>query len=531
MLAMLAKRAARALIAILLLFAGAATAHAHAVLLTTTPNEGAVVQTAPDTFTLGFNEPVSVLAVSLITPQGEQIDVTQASTSGAEVTIDLPEALDQGTHVVSWRVVSVDGHPVGGATAFSIGVVTGAADAGADADFLVSSLLWLSKTVVYLAIFFGLGSAAFAAFGAPLPKQAAEIAQTMILVGVLAAPISLGLHGVDALGQPGIAFFSVQAWRTGLTTTYGPTVIVLSVALACAGVSLRMARSKLSIALAALPWIMAPIGMAMSGHAGAANPQWLTRPAVALHVAGIIFWVGALVPLMIMLGARDTSPQTGLARFSKFIPYPVAMILVSGFTLAVIQLGRDPALWFSPYGYILAAKLGLIVLLLGLAIWNRVSLTRPALAGDAGAQRHLEASIRVEVALVFVILALVAGWRFTPPPRALADAVSVPISFHIHTDAVMADATITPGRPGTNEVSLFLMDGEFGAVDPMDVQLAVSSPALGIEATTVSTTLGDDGFWHSDAVTLPLAGEWKMSVEIRLSRFEMVRLEHSFTLE
>lgn len=531
MLAALVKRAACAIIATLLIFAGAATAHAHAVLLTTTPNENAVLQSAPSTFTLGFNEPVSVLTVSLITPEGDQIDLTGAGTSGTEVAIDLPETLDQGTHVVSWRVVSVDGHPVGGATAFSIGIVTGAADAGANSDPLVSSLLWLAKSLVYIAVFFGLGSAAFAASGVPLLREAAQIAQTLIVAGFIAAPISLGLHGVDALGQTGIAFFSVQAWQTGLTTTYGPTVIVLSVALACAGVSLRMARSKFSMSLAALAWIMAPISMAISGHAGAANPQWLTRPAVALHVAGIIFWVGALVPLMIMLGAKNASSQIGLARFSKFIPYPVAMILVSGFTLAVIQLGRDPALWFSAYGYILAAKLGLIVLLLGLAIWNRVSLTKPALAGEAGAQRHLEASIRIEVALVIVILALVAGWRFTPPPRALADAASVPLSFHIHTDAVMADVTITPGRPGTNEVSLFLMDGEFGAVDPMDVQLAVSSPALGIEATTVSATLGDDGFWHSDAVTLPLAGEWDMAVEIRLSRFEMVRLEHSFVLD
>ena len=48
------------------------------------------------------------------------------------VVITLPDDLPRGTQVVSYRVVSQDGHPVAGSLVFSIGVVTGAATPAVD---------------------------------------------------------------------------------------------------------------------------------------------------------------------------------------------------------------------------------------------------------------------------------------------------------------------------------------------------------------------------------------------------------------
>jgi len=38
---------------------------------------------------------------------------------------------------------------------------------------------------------------------------------------------------------------------------------------------------------------------------------------------------------------------------------------------------------------------------------------------------------------VVAILGVVAGWRFTPPPRALTAATEAPLAVHIHTDNAM----------------------------------------------------------------------------------------------
>lgn len=124
-------------------------------------------------------------------------------------------------------------------------------------------------------------------------------------------------------------------------------------------------------------------------------------------------------------------------------------------------MGPDMDQWLSPYGYILVLKLGLLTTLLGFAIWNRLVLTGPVLRGDVVSTDHMRKSISAEIILVVLILGLVAGWRFTPPPRALALVESEPVSLHIHTSQVMADVAITPGQAGTNAVSIYLSDGDF----------------------------------------------------------------------
>jgi copper transport protein len=115
----------RLLILILILTLAPSLARAHAQLLSTEPAENAVLSTAPKTLTLRFNEPVSPLTLKLIGPDGRSTEVEPAG--GADVTVPLPAYLIAGTYVLSWRVVSADGHPIGGAMVLSVVKVTGAA--------------------------------------------------------------------------------------------------------------------------------------------------------------------------------------------------------------------------------------------------------------------------------------------------------------------------------------------------------------------------------------------------------------------
>ncbi|WP_196259067.1 copper resistance CopC/CopD family protein [Pelagibacterium limicola] len=514
--------------AILAAFA-AGPAYAHAVLLTTDPVANAVVASAPAEVMLGFNEPVSLLAASLITPGGEQIAIDPAGLGGEYLAVPLPGGLGQGTHLLSWRVASIDGHPVGGTTVFSVGVVTGGIVEAAGHPAVVGLLL-ASKVLIYLGVTLGIGGAVFAVASGELPGLAARTAKTAAFAGAVATPVSLGLHGVDALGLALTGFFSAAAWSAGLATSYGMTVLALLVALTGALMSFMTPKKSWSVAFAVAAWAAAAAAFAISGHAGSAEPQWLTRPAVFLHLGGIVLWVGALVPLAVLLLRAPEHAVRPLARFSAFVPYPVAALLVSGLALAMTQLGPDTEYWFSPHGYILAAKLALVAVLFGLAIWNRWALTGPALLGDSRAARRLAGSIVLEIVVVIAILALVAGWRFTPPPRALTLQASVPIAFHIHTNTAMADVAIEPGRVGFNTISVYLMDGEFAPVEPVSVVAAISAPDRGIEASRFEAVLDDDGFWRLYDVRLPVAADWQFDLEIRLSRFEMVRLSETFTL-
>ncbi|MFX6949814.1 CopD family protein, partial [Acinetobacter baumannii] len=81
------------------------------------------------------------------------------------------------------------------------------------------------------------------------------------------------------------------------------------------------------------------------------------------------------------------------------------------------------ALVRTEYGILLSIKLGLVALLLALAALNRYRLT-PALAADPARTRPLVLSVTGECLLALIIFGIVAGWRFTPPPRALSAAVN-----------------------------------------------------------------------------------------------------------
>jgi copper transport protein len=102
------------LIALLIALAHVPEAYAHASLLKAVPADGAVMPVPPATLTLTFNEPVSPLLMRLIGPDGEPIAPGAVVAENTTVTISALPSLRPGTHVLSWRVISADGHPVGG---------------------------------------------------------------------------------------------------------------------------------------------------------------------------------------------------------------------------------------------------------------------------------------------------------------------------------------------------------------------------------------------------------------------------------
>lgn len=58
----------------------------------------------------------------------------------------------------------------------------------------------------------------------------------------------------------------------------------------------------------------------LSGHAGTAPPTWLSKPAVFIDIAALVFWTGALLPLGWLLRSRDAAAPPALERFSRLIP-------------------------------------------------------------------------------------------------------------------------------------------------------------------------------------------------------------------
>lgn len=95
-------------------------ASAHAVLVASTPEQGARLASAPAAVTLTFSAALTPPAVVVVHgPDGSVVATVEPSVSGAVVRQTLPDA-GGGTYTVAYRVVTADGHPVTGQLTFSV---------------------------------------------------------------------------------------------------------------------------------------------------------------------------------------------------------------------------------------------------------------------------------------------------------------------------------------------------------------------------------------------------------------------------
>lgn len=495
-------------------------ASAHASLVSVEPRDGVVLAQAPDKVELRFNENVTAGAVNLIDAAGRLRRDAVVDAKGEAISVKLPGDLPRGTEIISYRVISQDGHPVSGSVTFSVGEPT-PNKAPETTDAGIDVLIWLARIGLYLGLFAGVGGLFFVNWIAR-ERVASAVIKAALIVGILGSVASLGLQGLDVLGLPLAGIIAIAPWKIALGTSLGPSLLVAIAAQAIGLLALRIGVTGMSRALSVLA--VAGVGLALtaSGHAATAPPQLLTRPAVFLHGMAVAFWLGAFAPLIAVLWRQKSAPLEVLQRFSAVAIPVVGFLALTGLTLAIIQLESFGALVETSYGILLSIKLGLVAALLALAALNRFRLT-PALARDGKATRPLTRSILLEGGVAIGILCVVAGWRFTPPPRSLIP--DAPLAVHIHTEKAMFQVLVSPGRVGSNDFLLQLMTGDGTLLQAKEATLTLSLPDRGIAGLERTGILGGDHFWHVDKVPLPVAGRWHVRIDALVTDFQKITLE------
>lgn len=112
----------------------AAPAQAHDFLVGSTPESGATLDTAPSQVSLEFNVPIGerFAQVAVVGPDGTTFQTGEPVVDGP-MLIQSVDSIPPGSEVtISYRVVSSDGHPIGGTVPFTVAQTATAA--GADAE-------------------------------------------------------------------------------------------------------------------------------------------------------------------------------------------------------------------------------------------------------------------------------------------------------------------------------------------------------------------------------------------------------------
>ncbi|WP_051340587.1 FixH family protein [Azospirillum halopraeferens] len=506
----------RLALACALLLALCAGARAHAVPVEAIPADGAVLTAPPAAVTLRFNEPVHLIALRVIAPDGQPLPGTaEPGPDGTVVRFALPAGAADGGYLVSYRVTSADGHPVGGSLAFGIGTAP-VTPAGAAEAAPLRPLAAVLRAFHVGGVLAAAGGALFVLLvpgrSHPLAGRVAPVLLAAAAVAAVAGVAALILHGVR-LGGP-------EVWRAVLA---GPPARSLAVTLAglaaIAAGAIRPDRAAAALAGGAGLCVAA---FAMTGHAASAPPAWAAVPAILLHTAAAAFWVGALPPLAMAL-ARLPADAAVVGRFSALAVGAVGVLVAAGAALTVMQAGAIAAFPGTGYGGVWLVKVGLVAVLLTLAVLNRVvltpRLTRPPGAG-AGALRR---SIAAELALVAGILAATGWLTQTEPPRATEAAAPAGVALTATAQGVTAAVRMHPGRVGPNRLGVTLTDAAGVPVDAAAVDAALSLPEAGVEPLARPLDRQEAGGYTAD-LTLPLPGTWSLRLDVRIGDFDLVIL-------
>lgn len=277
------------------------------------------------------------------------------------------------------------------------------------------------------------GTALFQLYNPPM--AAAPPLPRIVLAGalalVVAAPMGLLVQTVVMAGSVELALDPVALdfviRQTALGLAHVARAILAFAALALILSPLRGRSLWVTVAILGLAICAS---FAWSGHAGATTgalgPMHLA--ADALHTAAAGAWLGALAAFVTVAGRRSDTIELhhALAGFASIGTGAVVILTATGLVNAFILVGPDNVLSAlgGTYGKLLALKIGLFALMIGLAASNRFVLT-PALGEAAGALvqdailGRLRRSLVLETALGGALLAVVAVMGTLAPPAAL----------------------------------------------------------------------------------------------------------------
>ena len=505
--------------AIVLLLIGAvlwaAPAAAHAALQSTDPADRQVLRLAPATVTLTFNEPVTPIAVQVLDGSGRVVTREAASADG-RLQIRLPSGLADGSYLVSWRVTSLDSHPVAGSLVFAVGAPPASwAATPAIEDGGWRTLFFLVRALLSASLLLTAGGALFLVAVRPAPalhRLLSRLGRSAVALSVL----TVGVQGGLLKGGPYAEILRSSTWQLGASTSRGLSAAVAILGLFAILLALRR-NQRLLLPIGA---VVAIGSIALTGHTGTASPSWLMAPLLALHALLAGFWLGSLAPLLDALERRK-EPKHAIARFSRLAMIAVPLLVLLGIVLARIQLDAWEALNDTRYGLLVIAKVLLTALLLGLAALNKSVLT-PLLPRSAD---RMATAIRAELAIGLAILAVTAFLSQTPPPAT--QHTHEHDTSHLHGLVVrmesgghLTEIEIVPAVAGRNLIVVRL---DLPA-DPKEVAIELSNPTAGIEPIRRMMAY-DNGTYVLHGPELAVAGTWKIRLDVLITDFDKATFE------
>ncbi|MGX1475921.1 UNVERIFIED_CONTAM: copper transport protein [Streptomyces canus] len=378
-----------------LLLTTAGPASAHAALTGSDPQQGVVVDKAPDQVALTFSEKVALSNDSLrvLDPKGKAVQQGKPfEVGGTTYGVKVHSGLPDGTYTVTYQVVSADSHPVAGAYTFSVGApsTTSVSVSGETAGGgVVGWLYGFGRYMSYAGFIVLVGGAAFV-LGCWQRGAGVKPMQRLVVGGWLtltsATLLLLLLRGsYTGSGKVGDVF-DLDLLGNVLQTKAGAALVSRLLLLAAAALFISVLfgaydkredeeKRDLTFGLAIGGAVVAAglaASWAMAEHASVGLQAGIAMPVDVVHLLAVATWLGGLTALLVALYRSDAPIESGaVRRFSQVAFGSVVALVATGVYQSWRQLGSWSAFTGTRYGQLLLVKIGLVALLVGIAFISR----------------------------------------------------------------------------------------------------------------------------------------------------------------
>jgi copper transport protein len=567
-LATRAAAAAAAIVAIVLL--GAIPAAAHAVVVTSSPNDGARLSAPPAEVQIRFSEPVSIElgGLRVVDRNGDRVDVGATNAPQPTViAIALEPDLRAGAYIASYRVVSADGHPISGAITFAVGDSTESITSGAMSpdDDALEVIGWGARLATYLGALTASGLAFYLTYlfdSGPGRGRLSRLAGIGVVIGIAGFLAQIAVQAALATGDSLTAILDSSVWTPVLANNLGWAALALVSGLISTQASIATRNEVAAQTMSFYGLLAVALSLALWGHTSEATYAWLAIGLDTLHAFAVAVWFGGLLGIAVALAMRwrhrptrqlvstggptdialsdhgsmkDESPSGEasaalLCRFSTAAAAALGGLTVSGIGLAWMEVGGWQALWSTDYGRTLLIKLVGVGAVLAAAGYNRFRLLPATSAAvdrsDAGATTltlaRVQRVVRGEVIALTIVLAITAVLVNTVPGGGSSG--SGPFNQTVPFAGNLLNVGVSPAVAGANQMHItFLTQAGQPVAGASAVQVELTQPATGIGPISRAATPAGTGHFIVDTTDLSVSGIWQIEVIARISEFDQQR--------
>ena len=133
----------------------------------------------------------------------------------------------------------------------------------------------------------------------------------------------------------------------------------------------------------------------------------LTQSLVTIHLIGLSYWIGSLLPLKKMCNIADFKElKTITHSFGNYAVFYILALLIAGSIFSFILISDISNLFNTIYGNVLMIKILFAVLLISLGALNKLFLVPRLDINNATTIIKLKRSINVEMIIVLIIFFL-----------------------------------------------------------------------------------------------------------------------------